>query len=109
MLTSYPSRVQQFDITVSISDDKNNDAQVEKLGTIVFKLYDKEVPMTAKNFRELATREEGGYKNSKFHRVIPKFMLQGGDFTRGNGTGGESIYGERFAGQRSRSQMIGFF
>ena len=83
-----------FDIAIGSEPDRR----------IVMELFDDVTPTTAENFRALCTGEKGvgkagkplHFKGSFFHRIIPNFMAQGGDFTRGNGTGGESIYGAKF-------------
>ncbi|RDX49533.1 Der f Mal f 6 allergen [Lentinus brumalis] len=72
-------------------------------GRIVFRLFDAVCPITARNFRELATGENGyGYSQSYIHRVVPQFLIQGGDIVEGNGTTGRSIYGPTFPDENFR-------
>lgn len=77
-----------------MGEEGSEDFQKER---VVFELFQKATPKTAENFRSICAGDKGlSYKNNIFHRVIPEFMMQGGDITNQNGTGGKSIYGNKF-------------
>jgi len=87
----------QVYMDIEVGDEPGNEGN-EK-GRVVFELFQKKTPKTAENFRALCSGEKGAdlhYKGNIFHRIISGFMMQGGDITNKNGTGGKSIYGERF-------------
>jgi len=92
------------EVTFKIEHGEGNVLGVVKIG-----LLGKTVPKTVENFAELASKTVvgEGYLGSKFHRVIPNFMIQGGDFTRGDGTGGKSIYGDKFEDENFKQKHWG--
>ena len=103
LAVSFVSAATLDTVTKKVFFDIEIDGQPQ--GRIVFGLFGDTVPKTAENFRALCTGEKGigkqgkplHFKGSTFHRIIPGFMAQGGDFTHGSGIGGESIYGEKFS------------
>lgn len=102
--SSFSSTIPQF-LVMQSGPDVFFDITIDGVpaGRIVFRLYDSVCPMTARNFRELATGENGfGYADSAIHRIVKGFMIQGGDIVDGDGSTGRSIYGPQFPDESFR-------
>eukprot|EP00667_Euglena_gracilis_P023164 EG_transcript_26063 len=101
--TVTPKHTDRFRVFMDVFADQ------ERLGRLELELRGDVAPKTAENFRQLCTGEGGlSYKRAKFHRIVPGFVAQGGDFTRGDGTGSTSIYGKRFPDENFDLKHEGF-